>query len=113
MNAEEREKFDAALTGADFTALKKELTAAWYTSNTVAAGEAGSVCSAEGKCTGTNHCCGTSTGAGVDGRVQENTCADLTTLSWKDDLGVVYTHVCGASKLMVAITAALSAAYLM
>lgn len=108
MNAEEREAFLDEMDG-ELETFEAELTAAWYTANKPAAGEAGSACVSK-KCTGTNQCCGTST-AGSD--KTENLCVDKTTLAWTDGLGVAYTHVCGAQKLMAAFTATFAAAYLM
>jgi len=113
MTAEEREEYDEEWAG-EKKELKADLAAAFLAANPPAAGEAGSACSADNACTGTNHCCGTSTPKGEDADdAVTGKCADKTTLAWTDELGVEYTHVCGAQKLMIAASALFATAYLM
>jgi len=103
-------------------ATKATLTAAWKKANEATAGALKGACSATSKCTDNNHCCGTftATAAGADGKKAEYTgrcwydaADDDVTQAQKDtkfeELGIQFTHVCGAQKL-VATAAALFAA---
>lgn len=93
------------------------LTAAWIQENKPAAGKPGSACSAAAKCAGIDHCCGTATPSvnapGVTSGQREGVCASKTDKSFTDSLGIEFTHVCGAQKLVVAAAAILAASYLM
>jgi hypothetical protein len=120
----ERDIFDAAQKE-EKKKLKATLTAAWVKDNTPAAGQAGSSCASANPCAGENHCCGTATPKGasgsfsfpnvsgnVDGKL-ENVCADKTVLAFTNEIGIEYSHVCGASKLIATAGALLATVFLM
>jgi len=116
-SVEDREAWDAANADTVDT-LKASLTAAWISSNTPAAGAAGSACSKTSKCTDKLHCCGTATpnsAATANGAVElTGVCATKSTGSYtNEELGLTYTHVCGAKALIATATTLLAAAYLM
>lgn len=115
MSAEERLAFEKARKD-QVSALESSLAAAWIKDHAPSAGEAGSSCAGELKCTFEGHCCGKSTrvdGAFVNEPL-ESICADKTTLKFSDDLGREYTHVCElANKLMVGTAAVLATLSLM
>lgn len=107
-------------------ATKATLTAAWKKANTATAGALKGACSATAKCTDNNHCCGTftATAAGADGKKAEYTgrCwydpmdTDVTDAQKSlkfEELGVTFSHVCGAQKLVATAAALFAAASLM
>ena len=88
----------------------------WIKENRPPAGEAGSACSAQTKCTDAAHCCGTLTpAANAEGATEgevTGACADKETGTFTNAiLGIEYTHICGAKQLIASSTALLAAAF--
>lgn len=92
------------------------LSAAWIEENVPEAGNPGSSCSGASKCAGVDLCCGTATpktnAPGVSNGQREGVCASKTEMAFTDSLGMEFSHVCGAQKLIAAGAAILAAAYL-
>lgn len=93
------------------------LTAAWIAENKPPAGFSGSSCSGAEKCSGLDMCCGTATPSynapGVTTGQRIGVCASKTNKGFTDDLGIEFSHVCGAQKLVAAAAAILATTYLM
>lgn len=93
------------------------LTAAWIDENKPAQGFSGSACSAAEKCAGLDMCCGTATPSsnapGVTTGQRIGVCASKTSKGFTDTLGIEFSHVCGAQKLVAAAAAILATTYLM
>jgi len=115
-NSEERAALDKTQAAAN-AAKTSELAAAFLKDNEPAGGKEGGACKKKSDCTETDHCCGTAipktNAPGVTTGQQTGRCASMTTKGYKDGLGVEFTHTCGASKLVAAAGAILSAVYLM